>query len=121
MISFGAISHFSFLLINRRFLVPVHRVITWTKQDDGTPKFKSENLYQLYAYLRTQEHLTKAHRAAEGLLLYPATTHDLTESIVVQGHRIRVATVDLSEKWENIEARLLALVNQQEPEFSDAP
>jgi 5-methylcytosine-specific restriction enzyme subunit McrC len=108
---------------HRRLIIDTkyHTTTLIAKQDGGTPKFKSENLYQLYAYLRTQEHLTRAHRAAEGLLLYPTTTHDLTEAIIVQGHRIRVATVDLSEKWENIEARLLALVNQQEPEFSDAP
>lgn len=28
----------------------------------------------------------------------------------VQGHRIRIATVNLAQPWEQIEARLLALV-----------
>lgn len=46
----------------------------------GTAKFKSENLYQIYAYLRTQEHRSEAHGSAEGMLLYPTTTHDLDEA-----------------------------------------
>jgi hypothetical protein len=45
------------------------------------------------------------------MLLYPTTGQDLNEAMVVQGHRMRIATVDLSEDWEDIEARLLDLVN----------
>ena len=76
----------------------------------GVAKFKSENLYQLYAYLRTQEQESEAHRYAQGMLLYPTTSQDLNEAMSVQGHRICVSTVNLSKEWETIEARLLALV-----------
>jgi 5-methylcytosine-specific restriction enzyme subunit McrC len=76
----------------------------------GVPKFKSENLYQLYAYLRTQEHRSDAHREAAGMLLYPTTAGDVDESMRVQGHIIRVATLDLSLDWKSIESRLLDLV-----------
>ena len=76
----------------------------------GSAKFKSENLYQLYTYLRTQEHRGDAFRAAEGMLLYPTTAHVLTESVLVQGHRIQVATLPLSSPWTEIESRLIALV-----------
>jgi 5-methylcytosine-specific restriction enzyme subunit McrC len=77
----------------------------------GKARFKSENLYQLYAYLRTQEDLSDAHRRAEGMLLYPTTGCDVDASMLVQGHRIRVATVDLAATWNDIEARLLALID----------
>lgn len=76
----------------------------------GTARFHSNNLYQLYAYLRTQEHLSDSHRDAEGMLLYPTTSVELDEAMQVQGHRIRVATVNLARPWTEIEARLLALV-----------
>ena len=76
----------------------------------GVAKFKSGNLYQLYAYLRTQDQESDAHRHAQGMLLYPTTSHELDETMSVQGHRIRVATVDLSKEWETIEARLLDLL-----------
>ena len=76
----------------------------------ATARFHSNNLYQIYAYLRTQEHRSGSHRDAEGMLLYPTTTVDLDEMMKVQGHRIRVATVNLAEPWPQIEARLLSLV-----------
>ena len=75
----------------------------------GTARFHSGNLYQLYAYLRTQEHRSASHRDAEGMLLYPTTAVDLDEAMKVQGHRIRVATVNLAHPWPEIEARLLSL------------
>lgn len=75
----------------------------------GKATFKSGNLYQLYAYLRTQEDASTAHRSAEGLLLYPTTKSNFEEVMQVQGHRIRVATLDLGAPWSDIEARLLAL------------
>jgi 5-methylcytosine-specific restriction enzyme subunit McrC len=77
----------------------------------GDAKFKSENLYQLYAYLRTQEQESEAHRCAQGMLLYPTTSQDLNEPMSVQGHRINIATVDLSKEWETIETRLKDLVH----------
>jgi len=76
----------------------------------GKVGLRSSNLYQLYAYLRTQEHLSPTHGAAEGLLLYPTTGHDLNERMLVQGHLIRAATVDLAKPWQEIERRLLELV-----------
>lgn len=77
----------------------------------GKPTFHSENLYQVYTYLRTQEHLSDAHRFAEGLLLYPTTDGDLDEAMKVQNHVIRVATVDLAQPWSEVHVRLLALVS----------
>jgi 5-methylcytosine-specific restriction enzyme subunit McrC len=93
---------------------PYRRLIIDTKYSIRTlsdrGSFKSENLYQIYAYLRTQEHRSTADRYADGMLLYPTTTQDLDEGILVQGHRIRISTVNLSDHWETIETRLLALV-----------
>lgn len=76
----------------------------------GGATFHSTHLYQMYAYLRTQEHLGDLHRDADGLLLYPTTNGDLQETMKVQGHRIHFATVDLGKPWPDVEARLLALV-----------
>lgn len=76
----------------------------------GTARFHSDHLYQLYAYLRTQEHRSDFYREAEGMLLYPTTTVDLDEVMKVQGHRIRIATLNLARPWPEIEARLLSLV-----------
>jgi hypothetical protein len=52
-------------------------------------------VYQLYAYLRSQEGRTDptAPRAdsASGLLLHPAIDTEVDESVQIQGHRLRFA------------------------------
>jgi hypothetical protein len=56
------------------------------------------------------------------MLLYPSTGQDLNEAMIVQGHRIRVATVDLGRKWEAIETRLLDLLAvRTNPGISNRP
>lgn len=86
-----------------------YSVSTLAQNQYGSSKFKSENLYQLYTYLRTQEHLSESHRSASGILLYPTNGFDLLESMSVQGHKITVATVDLAAPWPRIEQRLLSI------------
>lgn len=77
----------------------------------GSDKFRSGHLYQLYAYLRTQEESGDKYKNTTGMLLYPTTTHDIHETVDVQGHRIRIETLDLNQSWENIEKHLLDIVN----------
>lgn len=76
----------------------------------GTKRFHSDNLYQLYAYLRTQEHRGARYRSARGVLLYPTVDWELDESFEVQGHEFRVATVDLAGTWSSIATRLEELL-----------
>jgi 5-methylcytosine-specific restriction enzyme subunit McrC len=75
--------------------------------------FDSGHLYQLYAYLRSQEHITPLHRSASGILLYPTVHHELNETVILQGHRIRILTVDLAQPWRDIEDRLLSLFSNE--------
>jgi len=100
---------------------PHHRLVIDTKYYAsalstslyGAERFRSGNLYQLYAYLRTQEHRGAPHRSAAGMLLYPTTDRELEETMFIQGHRIRVASLNLSARWEMIEASLISLVTAQ--------
>jgi 5-methylcytosine-specific restriction enzyme subunit McrC len=57
---------------------------------------KSSYLYQMYAYLRSQEdNGDLLSESAEGILLHPAIDVDVDEHITIQGHRIRFLTVNL--------------------------
>jgi len=87
-----------------------YSITTLCATQHSSAKFKSDNLYQVYAYLRTQEDLSDVNRAAEGILLYPTTGLDIDSTMKVQGHKIRVATVNLNDPWEKIEKRLISLV-----------
>ncbi|WP_185827267.1 5-methylcytosine restriction system specificity protein McrC [Edaphobacter aggregans] len=87
-----------------------YSIAALSKHPHGDQKFKSQNLYQIYTYLRTQENLSDAHRCAGGLLLYPTNGYDVRGAMLVQGHRVAVATVNLGQPWQNIEHQLLSLI-----------
>jgi 5-methylcytosine-specific restriction enzyme subunit McrC len=75
--------------------------------------FDRSHLFQIYAYLRSQDEVSPEHRQAQGVLLYPTVKHSLSEAIDVQGHRIRWETVDLSREWQAIEQRLVGLIESE--------
>ena len=69
--------------------------------------FDSSHLYQLYSYIRSQEHKWGPMR---GVLLYPAARHSLSETVQMNEHHVHWQTIDLSLPWQEIEENLLALV-----------
>ena len=71
----------------------------------------SDEIYQLYAYLRSQvERGDPWADIASGLLLHPAINGSFDESVVIQGHKMQFATVNLAGSHEEIKERLLTLV-----------
>ena len=73
---------------------------------------KSGYIYQMYAYLRSQESASDPRSFdSSGMLLHPSVGEDIDESAVIQGHRIRFATVDLAADSTAIRARLVALAD----------
>ncbi|MEO8101986.1 MAG: 5-methylcytosine-specific restriction endonuclease system specificity protein McrC [Betaproteobacteria bacterium] len=58
-------------------------------------RLKSGYLYQMYAYLRSQEGRDLRWDGAAGLFLHPAVNASLRERVVIQNHSISFATVDL--------------------------
>ena len=80
--------------------------------------FDSSHLYQMYAYLRSQEHVSETLRTASGILLYPTVQWHLSEQVEVQGHSIRLETLDLSLPWKAIEARLLGMISADHSELT---
>ncbi len=72
---------------------------------------RSGYLYQMYAYLRSQEGAgDPLAEHATGLLLHPAIGDNIHEAVVIQGHAIRFATVDLSASTRDIREQLLLLI-----------
>ncbi len=72
---------------------------------------RSGYIYQMYAYLRSQEDSgDKLSDGAEGLMLHPSVGSTLDESVVIQGHKIRFMTVDLRGNPEDIRNELLTVV-----------
>ena len=77
---------------------------------------RSGYVYQIYAYLRSQVGRGDALAdCASGLLLHPAIGKTVDEAAVIQGHRIRFATVDLTASTAGIRLQLLRLCEPIRP------
>lgn len=83
-----------------------------TRNQFGADRLKSAHLYQMYAYLRSQEDGSVEASHADGLLLHPSIDVDMDEHATIQGHRIRFATVDLSAKPTEWRDQLLLLTTE---------
>ena len=78
----------------------------------GRQTLKSSHMYQLYAYLRSQEQLGEPMTCrSSGVLLYPSLGVDCNESAIIQGHRVSFATVDLAANSQTIRGQLLRIVD----------
>ena len=75
----------------------------------GTAKVHAGNLYQIYAYIRNADQYEK-WKGSEGILLYPAVRTSFDHSFEIEGHRVRIASVDLDQPWQMIHTRLLDVI-----------
>ena len=72
---------------------------------------KTEYIYQMYSYLRSQEGQgDPLDNNSAGILLHPAISEGIDESVFIQGHQMRFLTVDLTKSHKEIKQSLLALV-----------
>lgn len=70
----------------------------------------SGNLYQIYAYLKNIEKYGGNDEAATGMLLYPVVSDEVSSSYQLDNHVIRIETINLANKWNEVEERLLQLI-----------
>ncbi len=72
---------------------------------------RSGYVYQIYAYLRSQEgNGDLLSENASGLLLHPSVGDMVNEAVVIQNHEIRFATVDLGATAKKIRKQLLQVL-----------
>ena len=71
---------------------------------------RSGYVYQIYAYLRSQVGRgDPLADCASGLLLHPSVDGAVDETVIIQGHGIRFATVDLTASPGDIRSQLLRM------------
>ena len=104
----GKIANGHRIVIDTKFMSPV------TSGQQGKDTFRSGNIYQMYAYLRSQEDAgDPLWRTATGVLLYPSIGVPYDEAATIQGHRLRFATVDLAADSQTIRRQLLRIVDEE--------
>ncbi|MET1256387.1 5-methylcytosine-specific restriction endonuclease system specificity protein McrC [Aliikangiella maris] len=70
----------------------------------------SGNLYQILAYLDNLKSEGGNDAKAEGMLVYPVIEKKLRETYSMNGRKIHICTLDLSQDWRDIRSELLELV-----------
>ncbi len=95
---------------DRRIIIDTKYYADALQQYHGSSRFRSDNLYQLFAYLRNDAIANPDLVLADGMLLYPQVEHALDATYVVHGHQVRLATIDLSGAWPDVELRLTELL-----------
>ena len=94
--------------LGRRVVIDTKFTAILTPGQYRAESLRSAYIYQIYAYLRSQENDSNPLAAdASGVLLHPAVGEELDEAVIIQGHPIRFATVDLAGFAIEIRQRLL--------------
>jgi 5-methylcytosine-specific restriction enzyme subunit McrC len=73
-------------------------------------KINSNNLYQLFSYLKNQETDSDLTMNCEGILLYPSIQNDFVYSFKYKNHKIGIMSINLNQDWQNIRDDLLKIV-----------
>lgn len=82
------------------------------REDYGSTSFKSENLYQLFAYM---QHIpNEKGKRVDGILLYPDVGDTLHATYEWKGQQLTFKTVDLEQDWRGIEDELRELIGVHE-------
>ena len=75
--------------------------------------FRSGHIFQIYSYLRSQENPNNENSLfSTGVLLHPTIDKEVDESVIIQGHKVRFFTVNLTKHPNEIKNRLLELIPQ---------
>jgi 5-methylcytosine-specific restriction enzyme subunit McrC len=76
----------------------------------GARTAHSGNLYQLMAYLRGTPPF-RADQPTEGVLVYPVGEQSVDLRYNIDGHPVRIYTLNLGQPWQAIESELLGLIS----------
>lgn len=77
----------------------------------GSRKIRSNNLYQLLAYLRNREMTEPDGPRHEGILLYPVVDGPVRTSVRLEGFRVLVRGIDLTQHWDLIHRDMLGVLD----------
>ena len=96
---------------SRRIVIDTKFSSMITSGQHSNKSLRSGNIYQIYAYLRSQEKDADPFSAnSTGVLLHPSIGVDYNEAAVIQNHLVRFATVNLASDSQTIRRQLLRVV-----------
>ena len=101
--------------MGRRIVIDTKFTSIFTYSAYREQVLKSQFIYQMYAYLRSQAGTgSPLCDKAEGILLHPAIDANVDETVHIQGHPIRFVTVDLAQTTTHVLDTLRSLVRSSQ-------
>lgn len=95
----------------QRIVIDTKFAAIFTSSNYRDQILRSGYLYQLYAYLRSQERTDDpSSLTAGGILFHPQTEGAIDEEVIIQGHSMRFKTIDLSGDAATFEMGLRGIV-----------
>ena len=94
----------------RQLIIDTKYYIESLQTHQGVNSFRSENLYQLFSYLKNHNVTISSRTQLDGMLLYPQVGSQFDAQFAIQGSTVRLATVDLGRPWREISERLCGLI-----------
>ncbi len=96
---------------NRRIIIDTKFTSVFGASPHRAAVLKSGYIYQLYAYLRSQERVDDPlSLLASGMFLHPTVEGNIDETVQIQGHEFRFVTVDLTIAATEIVERLRSII-----------
>jgi 5-methylcytosine-specific restriction enzyme subunit McrC len=92
---------------NRKLIIDAKYYKETLQKYYDSEKIHSQNLYQIFAYLKNQE-----NELAEGILIYPTVQKPLSLAYTHEGHTIRIETLNLNQDWRGVKADLLRIIKK---------
>jgi 5-methylcytosine-specific restriction enzyme subunit McrC len=74
-------------------------------------KIHSQNLYQIFAYLKNIEAKNDISGQCTGLLLYPTVSNEVNLNYMMSGHKLMIRTINLNKPWQQIHKSMLEILN----------
>ena len=96
---------------NRKIIIDTKYYREAFQNNYDVEKFRSSNLNQIYAYLKQVEYKDEKSTHAEGILMYPAVNSNIDFEGEIEGHKIRIMTLNLNQDWKLIKRDLLGIIN----------
>ena len=71
----------------------------------------SNNLYQLFAYLKNIEYRSELDKNCIGILLYPTIDNEVSLDYRQNNQRVLIRTINLNKHWKEIRLDLISFMN----------
>lgn len=87
---------------------------TMISNQGGREKYRSNNLYQIFTYVKNYEYSMNSSQDVEGVLLYARTQEKKIPDarLTIAGNQFRIMTLDLNTEFSDITKQLDAIVDE---------